>query len=130
MLTIRACAKARRRRRIHDLSSSKDTSVNDGIPRDRGALEYAAVDDAIDAMVAQGRGAMLLKEDLADAFRHVPVAMSDWWLLGFQWNFVVYMENYLPLGLRTVLSFSIICKGLTLDTGAYIQVADPTALSG
>lgn len=71
-------------RRIHDLSSPKNTSVNDGIPRDRGALEYAAVDDAIAALITQGRGAVLLKKDLADAFRHVAVAISDRWLLGFQ----------------------------------------------
>jgi hypothetical protein len=100
-------------RRIHDLSYPKSTSVNDGIPRDRGALEYAAVDDAIAALIAQGRGAVLLKEDLADAFRHVPVAISDRWLLGFQWNLVFYMENFLPFGLRTApFLFDLFAKAL------------------
>ncbi len=94
-------------RRIHDLSYPKSTSVNDGIPRDRGALEYAAMDNAIAALIAQGRGAVLLKEDLADAFRHVPMAISDRWLLGFQWNLVFYMENFLPFGLR-IVSFLLI----------------------
>ncbi len=70
-------------RRIHDLSSPKNISVNDGIPRHRETLEYAAVDDAIAALITQGRGAMLLKEDLVDAFRHVPVAIPDRWLLDF-----------------------------------------------
>jgi hypothetical protein len=89
-------------RRIHDLSYPKSTFVNDGIPRDRGALEYAAMDNAIAALIAQGRGAVLLKEDLADAFRHVPMTISDRWLLGFQWNLVFYMENFLSFGLRIV----------------------------
>jgi len=100
-------------RRIHDLSAPKNTSVNDGIPRHRGALEYAAVDDAIAALLIQGRGAILLKEDLADAFRHVPVAISDRWLLGFQWDEVFYMENFLPFGLRTApLLFDLFAKAL------------------
>jgi hypothetical protein len=91
-------------RRIHDISSPKNIAVNDGIPRDRRALEYAAVDDAINALIAQGRGAMLLKEDLADAFRHVPLAISYRWLLGFQWNCTFCMENLLSFGLRTAPS--------------------------
>jgi len=100
-------------RRIHDLSSPKDTSVNDGIPRDRGALEYVAVDDAIAALIIQGCGAMLLKEDLADAFRHVPVAISDRWLLGFQWDDVFYMEDFLPFGLRIApFLFDLFAKAL------------------
>lgn len=100
-------------RRIYDLFSPRNISVNDGIPRDRGALVYVAVDDAIAALIAQGCGAMLLKEDLADAFWHVSVAISDRWLLGFQWDNVFYMEDYLPFGLRTApFLFDIFAKVL------------------
>ena len=53
------------------------------------------------ALLRQGRDAILLKEDLADAFRHVPVAICDRWLLGFQWLEIFYMEAFLPFGLRT-----------------------------
>ena len=70
-------------RRIHDLSYPRGQSVNDGIPGDYGALEYATFDDAITAVLHQGVGALLTKEDLTDAFRHIPVATSDHWLLGF-----------------------------------------------
>ena len=88
-------------RRIHDLSFPGGSSINDGIPKDYGALEYAAVDDAMTALIARGPGATMLKEDLADAFRHIPVAMSDRMLLGFHWLEVFYMELFLPFGLRT-----------------------------
>jgi hypothetical protein len=63
--------------RIHDLSSSKNIFVNDGIPRDRGALEYVAVDNVIATLIAQGRRTILLKENLANVFRHVSIAISD-----------------------------------------------------
>ena len=100
-------------RRIHDLSFPKGISVNDFIPGDWGALEYATFDEAIEALLIQGRGAVLLKEDLADAFRHIPVASCDRWLLGFQWSDVFYMEAFLPFGLRTApFLFDLFAKAL------------------
>lgn len=48
-----------------------------------------------------GKGSKLVKRDLADAFRHVPVARSDWWLLGFFWQDHYYFDRFLPFGLRT-----------------------------
>ena len=88
-------------RRIHDLSFPETASLNDFIPCDWGTLEYATFDDAIEALLIQGPGAILLKGYLADAFRHVPVAMQGQWLLGSQWLDVFYMEAFLPFGLRT-----------------------------
>ena len=70
-------------RRIYDLSFPKGKSVNDGIPVEFGALEYASLDDAISALLTMGRGAILVKRDLSDVFRHILVASSDLWLLGF-----------------------------------------------
>jgi hypothetical protein len=37
-------------------------------------------------VAAQGPGAMLVKRDLQDAFRHIPIAPQDHWLLGFYWE--------------------------------------------
>lgn len=50
-----------------------------------------------------GRDATLLKRDLKDAFRMVPVAPHERWLLGFSWAGQYYVENCLPFGLRTAL---------------------------
>ncbi len=49
-------------------------------------MEYATLGNAITAVRNAGKGALLVKRDLAEAFRHIPVAASDWWLLGFQWG--------------------------------------------
>lgn len=88
-------------RRIHDLSFLPGNSVNDGIPQEWGSLEYTTFDEAVDALLQQGPGAILVKRDLKDAFRHIPVAPSDQWLLGFQCDRSYWMERYLPFGLRT-----------------------------
>lgn len=99
-------------RRIHDLSH-QGFSVNSFIPDAFGTLEYPTFDDALDALITQGRGAMLVKRDLQDAFRHMPVARSDWWLLGFYWDDHYYFDRFLPFGLRTSpFLFDLLAKAL------------------
>ena len=73
-------------RRIHDLSYPHGRSVNNGIPQEHEALEHVTFDDGIAAQLTQGPEAILVRRDLSDAFRHVPVATSDFWLLGFFCN--------------------------------------------
>ena len=100
-------------RRIHDLSFPHGHSVNDGIPQAWGALEYATYDDAVDALLSTGPGAQFVKRDLKDAFRHIPVATSDQWLLGFECDGRYWLERYLPFGLRTApFLFDLFAKAL------------------
>ena len=60
-------------RMIVDLSSPGPNSVNHGIPEDRCSLHYASMDDALRLMRNLGPGCQLLKMDLKDAYRVVPV---------------------------------------------------------
>ena len=100
-------------RRIHHLSFPKANSVNAFIPTDWGAPEYTSFDEVIEVQLQQGPGAVLLKEVLADAFRHMPAAICDRWLLGFQWLEIFYMEAFLPFGLRTApFLFDLFAKAL------------------
>lgn len=100
-------------RRIHDLSYPHGESVNDGIPQEHGTLEYATFDDGVAALLCQGSGAILIKRDLADAFRHVPVAAADFWLLGFHYDKAFWIDRFLPFGLRTApYLFDLFAKGL------------------
>ena len=73
-------------RRIHYLSFPPRQSVNNYITPDWGALEYTSFDEAVTMVATAGQGAILIKRDLADAFRHIPVAPEDHWLLGFSWG--------------------------------------------
>ena len=100
-------------RRIHHLSYPRGSSVNCHIPRDYGALEYTSIDDAIAILLRLGKGTIMVKRDLSDAFRHIPIAPSDWWLLGFFWNDAYWYDRFLPFGLRTApYIFDLFAKAL------------------
>jgi hypothetical protein len=100
-------------RRIHHLSYPRGSSVNDHIPAEWAALEYATVDQAIALVATQGPGAMLVKRDLQDAFRHILIAPQDLWLLGFCWEGTYWVDCFLPFGLRTApYIFDLFAKAL------------------
>lgn len=73
-------------RRIHRLSFPPGRSVGDHIPPDWGALELASFGDAVTMVAAAGQRAILTKRYQVDAFRYIPVAPEDYWLLGFSWD--------------------------------------------
>jgi hypothetical protein len=91
-------------RRIHNLSSPKPRnglSVNDAIPDSHSTLTYSTIEDILALILLAGPGAVILKRDLKDAFRNIPVALEDRRLLGFIWGLVGYTECCLPFGLAT-----------------------------
>lgn len=100
-------------RRIHHLSHPEGQSVNDYIPEEWGTIEYPTVDEAIRRIQRLGPGCMLVKRDFTDAYRHIPVAKSDWWKLGFEWDGTYWFERFLPFGLRTsAFLFDLFAKGV------------------
>ena len=86
-------------RMIMDLSSPNPKSVNHGIPEDRCSLCYASMDDALRLIRSLGPGCRLLKKDLKDAYRVVPIHPADQHLLGISWESGVYVDCSLPFGL-------------------------------
>jgi hypothetical protein len=88
-------------RRIHDLSCPHGKSVNDGIKEHYGSLVYQTLDDAIRLIQKHGHRCKLRKRDLKDAFRKIPVSPLDYWLFLFEWDGKIYIDIFLPFGLRT-----------------------------
>lgn len=88
-------------RLIVDLSSPEGHSVNDGISERLCSLSYISIDDATKAVLAGGRGMLLAKVDIQNAYRTVPVHPEDRWLLGMRWEDSVYVDATLPFGLRS-----------------------------
>ena len=92
-------------RLIVDLSSPGDKSVNDGIPSDLCSLKYASVDDAVTMVKTLGRGTMLVKIDLKEAYHLIPVHPDDYHLLGVTWQGHTYVDQALPFGLCSAPKF-------------------------
>lgn len=88
-------------RRIFDLSCPSNNSVNDYIAPASGSLQYDTFDTAMAIIRKLGKRTRMMKRDLKAAFRHIPVASEDHWLLIFEWNGKYYMDIFLPFGLRT-----------------------------
>ena len=65
--------RANKWRLILDLSSPEGHSVNDGVCKDLATLSYISVDDVVAEILKRGRGTMLAKMDVKQAYRNIPV---------------------------------------------------------
>jgi len=88
-------------RMIFDLSCPEFNSVNDGIPKEYGAIIYETLQDAMQLVAKAGVGAIMIKRDLKSAFRHIPLCIDQYWLFIFEWEDRFYVDMFLPFGLRT-----------------------------
>ena len=62
-------------RLIVDLSSPMSSSINDGIAKDLCSVRYASMDKAFDLKRALGPGTKLVKMDLKEAYRVIPMTI-------------------------------------------------------
>lgn len=109
-------------RRIHHLSHPLTSSVNDGIPASFRTLQYTRIEEIFDLVRQAGRGCYIFKRDLKDAFRMIPVAPEQRWLLGFTWEDRLYHENVLPFGLGTApFIFNLVAEGLHWVLQSWLQ---------
>ncbi len=86
---------------IHHLSWPPGSSVNDGIPDSESHISYESFDSAVAEIRRLGRGSLLAKLDLKDAFRHIPVRRDDWYLLGCHWLDKFYYHVVLVFGAKS-----------------------------
>ena len=100
-------------RLIVDLSSPSGFSVNDGISKELSSLHYTSVDHLATLVASVGRGALLVKADIKEAYRSIPVHPHDQQLLGVRWQDHCYVDRMLPFGLRSAPKiFSAVADGL------------------
>ena len=88
-------------RMIMHLSAPTSTSINDYINKEDYSLRYSTIDEATKLIAAAGKGCFLAKIDLKSAFRLIPIAKTDWELLGIHWQNKYYFDKRLPFGLRS-----------------------------
>jgi hypothetical protein len=76
------------------------------------------VDDAAMMIKKAGKGALMCKLDLSDAYKNIKVCMEDWHYLGTTWRNEVgdleyYVDTVLPFGLRSsATQFNVFADGL------------------
>ena len=88
-------------RLIVDLSAPRSHSVNDGISPQLCSLRYASIDNAVSIIMSLGQHTELVKLDLSNAYRIVPIHPDDQPLLAVNWNGDTFMDRALPFGLRS-----------------------------
>ena len=94
--------------------------MNDGITPQLCSVSYSSVDDAVQAVGRLGKGALLAKFDLENAYRLVPVHPVDRLLLGMKWEGDVYIDGALPFGLRSAPKlFTAIADALLWIMGSH-----------
>ena len=92
---------------------SKGGSVNDGISNELASLSYVSVEDVVAIVLELGRGALMAKMDIKQAYRNIPVHPQDRLLLGMLWEGQVYVDAALPFGLRSApLIFTVVADAL------------------
>ena len=100
-------------RLIVDLSSPTGHSVNDGIDGFHCSFSYISIDNIAAAILQLGRGALVAKTDVKQAYRQIPVHPQDRRLLGMQWQDGFYVDATLPFGLRSApIIFSAVADAL------------------
>ena len=90
-------------RLIVGMSSPDRVNVNDGIKEYLCSLSYMMIMDAAKGVAALGRGLLMAKVDIRNAYRVVTVHPEDRWLMGMTWKGELYIDTILPFGLRSAL---------------------------
>ena len=88
-------------RLIVDLSSPEGPSINDGIDQECSSLSYTSIDHLSTLVVSEGRGSYMVKADIEETYRMVPIHLEDQHLLGVQWGDFIFIDKVLPFGLRS-----------------------------
>ena len=96
-------------RLIVDLSSPRGRSVNDGISSALCSLQYASVDNAVDIIRCLGQSTELVKLDLSNAYRIVPVHPDDQPWLGVRWQALIALCRLVSDHPRRFLMQWLIC---------------------
>lgn len=71
-------------RQIHYLLFFCRSLINDYIPKEVVNLKYATLKNILAQIHPVGRGAIIMKKDIKNAFQNIPMATHQQWLLRFQ----------------------------------------------
>ena len=96
---------SKKKRLIVDLSAPYDNeeilSINDLIDKESCSLTYVTIDNAIELIKKAGKGALMCKADISDAFKLIPLKPEIWSMFGIKWKGFYYFYQRLAFGCRS-----------------------------
>jgi Reverse transcriptase (RNA-dependent DNA polymerase) len=109
-------------RTIHHLSYPPRESVNDSIDEEAAHFKYTSFEKVLSMVLKAGRHCIMLKCDMKDAFRMIPIAPQHHWLMGSTWDGKFYVEQVLSFGLRTApLIFNLLAEAWEWIVRSYLR---------
>jgi hypothetical protein len=109
-------------RKIHHLSAPDKKSVNDFIPEQAAYIEFVAFERVLQMVADAGVDCDLFTRDQKDAYRAIPIAPYQRWLMGFEWRGVYYTEAVLPFGLSSApFIYNLFAEGLHWILKSYFR---------
>ena len=85
----------------YGLSFPKYFSVNDSVDSASLSLSYVSIDYLLSLILSLGRGAMLVKADMKEAYQMIPIHPQDQQLVGVQSKGEVFIDGMLPFSLHS-----------------------------
>ena len=99
-------------------------SINNRIAPELSSLSYPSIDHLSALVVSAGRGSFMVKADIKEAYRMVPVHPEDQHLLGVRWGNFIFIDKVLPFGPSTLCPSTI----HPLDVDSVVQAVTPAQL--
>ena len=127
-------------RPVLNMSSPKGRSFNDNINKDKvGRSPMSSARQFGQALKKSGRGSIISKMDMKDAYKLIPARPGDFRLQGFYWHGAYFVETQMIFGATTAVNnFDIVAKTIQLlarlvssiPKGLVQQTLDDTASTG
>lgn len=96
---------SKKKRLIVDMSAPHNNgdhpSLNSLIDKETHSLQYVRIDDAIELIRKLGPGSLLVKTDISDAFKLIPIRPDLWPFHGVSWENRYYFYSRLVFGSRS-----------------------------
>lgn len=83
----------------HD--DDQNPSLNELVNKEEFSLKYVFIDQAIQVIKSLGKASWLIKTDITDAFKLMPLHPSLWPYHGIKWNDAYYFFTKLVFGGRS-----------------------------
>ena len=77
------------------MDSEEAASLNQFIDISQYPVKMDGIPQFLVQLEEEGRGAQMAKEDMSDAYKHVPVRLEDWRLQAINWGGKVFIDTKL-----------------------------------